>query len=101
MLPRLITFARAPLQLAEAEVAVGDEEAHAAQRGQRQCFPGAKATLGPSGGGRPGRALPFPVNNLPDSDAGARCHSEVRPSCKAFVTHPSRLFESPAERSRS
>src|SRR4029450_946471 len=57
----------------------------------------AKATLGPAGGGRPGRATPFPVNNLPDSDAGgarspmpgapgARCHRSERPA--RAVAHP-------------
>src|SRR5207244_9619038 len=38
MLPRLITLARAPEQLAEAEVAVGDEGAHAARLGEHQRF---------------------------------------------------------------
>ncbi len=36
MLPRLLALARAQVELAEAEVAVGDEGAHAARLGERQ-----------------------------------------------------------------
>ena len=36
MLPRLFALARAPVEVTEAEVAVGDEGAHAAGLGQRQ-----------------------------------------------------------------
>jgi hypothetical protein len=36
MLVRLLTLARAPVELAEAEVAVGDEGAHAQLAGERQ-----------------------------------------------------------------
>ena len=36
---RLMTIARAPVELAETEVTVGDEGAHAARLGERQRFP--------------------------------------------------------------
>jgi hypothetical protein len=36
MLPCLLALSRAPGELAEAEVAVGDERAHAARLGERQ-----------------------------------------------------------------
>src|SRR5215510_7188224 len=38
MLLRLFALAPAPVELAEAEVAVGDEGAYAAQIGERQCL---------------------------------------------------------------
>ena len=38
MLLRLLTFARAPVERAAAEVAVGDEGAHAGWLGERQCL---------------------------------------------------------------
>ena len=38
VLLRLLALARAPVELAEAEVAVGDERAHAARLGESQCL---------------------------------------------------------------
>src|SRR5262245_48478225 len=38
VLPRLLVLARAPVELAEAEVAVGDERAHAAGFGECECI---------------------------------------------------------------